>query len=294
MQIFHASEVSPDGRGLVCRQSRLQGVISALVIGGILTAVPLFTWYHEVHWLVWTLSGSFAVLIVPMVVSDAAARFRPSNWLLWLDADGLWLNLRSYQTVTAADLPTVARLRYDEIASASKHVETYILPGQRKNRTVRHREQSLDLRLKRPDGGVLRAALVQERHHPGKGKTYAGGITVTTRAALFPISVPADDAARILWRGGQGHFASPSLTKVLRELETQGVAIGEPTSFDRPRYDTLAEPEFDDLVRHLAGSTGGLSAVTLLRDRRGLSTTEARTIVDGIVAGRPLPVGREQ
>lgn len=287
MQILPASDVLPDGRGLICRQSRLGGVVSALVLGGILVAIPAFTWYHRTHWLIWTISGAFAALVVPMIVSDAAARFRRTNWLLWLDPDGVWINLRSYQTGHDSDPPTVVRLRYDEIASAGKHLETYTLPGPRQGRTVQHRDHSLDLRLKEADVQPLRAALVQERNHPGKGRTYPGGITVTTRASLFPVSVPADGLVRVLWRSGQGHFAAPRLAAVLRELECRGVPIGEPTRLDRPRWDTLPEAELEQMLRHLAGSTGGLAAVSLLRERRGLSTTEARRYVGALAGEQP-------
>ena len=127
MQIHPASDVIPDGRGFIARQSRFQGVVAAVVMTGILGGIPVVTWYFGAHWLLWTISGGIALLIVPLIVSDAAARFRRTNWLLWLDPDGLWINLRSYQTGHDGDPPTVVRLRYDEIASAAQRVETYLL-----------------------------------------------------------------------------------------------------------------------------------------------------------------------
>jgi len=288
MQIHPASGVAPDSRGLVGRQSRLQGVVSALVMGGVLVGIPAATWYFGAHWLFWIVSGGLALLIVPLIVADAAARFRRTNWLLWLDPDGIWINLRSYQAARDGDPPTLVRLRYDEIASAAKRVETYLLPGS-KGGSVRHREQSIDLRLNQPGTKELRVALENERNHLGKGRTYAGGITVTTRACLYPVSAPEDDLVRILWRSGHGHHASPSLAAVLRELEGHGVPIGEPTQLDRGRLDGLSDAELSDLVRHLAGSGGGLAAAKLLQERCGLTTTEARREIDAITGKQPPP-----
>lgn len=288
MQIHPASDVVPDGRGFVGRQSRFQGVVAAVVMTGILCGIPAVTWYYDAHWLLWTISGGIALLIVPLIVSDAAARFRRTNWLLWLDADGLWINLRSYQTGRDGDPPTVVRLRYDEIASAAQRVETYLLPAS-KGGTVRHRERSIDLRLKQPGTEELRAALEGERNHLGKGRTYAGGITVTTRACLYPVSAPENDLVRVLWRSGQGHHASPSLAAVLGELESHGVPIGEPSALDRGRLDGLSEAELHDLVRNLAGSGGALAAAKLLKERCGLTTAEARREVDAITGKQPPP-----
>ena len=90
-----------------------------------------------------------AALIVPLVLADALAKFRSTNWLLWLRPDGLWINLRSYQNRHLPEAATVLHLPYEEIAVAHRHIETWSTPANpvRPHGHPTGKQESLELHL---------------------------------------------------------------------------------------------------------------------------------------------------
>src|SRR5437868_14972350 len=87
--------------GVCCRQSRLRGVLGALAFTAILIGAAFLTRHFGAPWFMWGAFAVLAVLVVPAAFRDVLARFRPTNWVLRVDAEGLWINLRSYRTRAA-------------------------------------------------------------------------------------------------------------------------------------------------------------------------------------------------
>ncbi len=133
--------------GLSCRQSPLRGLVGSLIVCAFLIGT-VFLWRRLGTWFVWGSYAVLAALLAIWFIADALAKFRSTNWLLWLCPDGLWINLRSYQNPHLPEAATVLHLPYDEIACARRHVETWSTPGARGGLTVTQwKQESLELSL---------------------------------------------------------------------------------------------------------------------------------------------------
>lgn len=253
--------------GVCCRQSRLRGVVGALIwllilVGGV------FFWRHMgAPWFVWAGWAVLAGLFVPVVVRDTRAKFRPANWVVRVGPDGLWVNLRSLQTRTAAEGVTVARVSYDEIDHAHRHIDTWTTPTEEASLASCHwKLESLDLHLVSGDTQVLTRALARER--------------VASKGASPSVTIPAPGVIRIAWRGpGLNHDVVPALDRVLTEMGAR-VTVTAMTRTDRPDWTKLGEAELDEQIQLLVrwGDPWG-GASQLLRRRRGYSGTEAHKFV---------------
>jgi hypothetical protein len=289
MRIHYESDLVPDGRGLCCRQSRLTGVISTLVFGGMLIALPAFVLGSGGPWYVWASGGVIGLLVVPIVVSDTAARFRKTNWLMWVVDDRLWINLRSYETGCDGDPPTIVEIPLGEIAAVGQRVETYTTLGTGPGRTVPRRDVSLELCLHSGETEELKAALLEERRHPGRKKSwFGGGVSVTTRATHFPVSLPDASTIRITYRTSLGPYLSPRPRRVLAELEQNGVLIAEPARVDRAAWNTLGDGELIREVVRLADAGAKIDAVKVLAQARDMKTADARRLVQELSGGAPV------
>src|SRR5262249_37937381 len=79
---------SPKNRGQVagvrCRQSPLRGLVGALVVCAFLIGLVLLLRHRGVPWFAWGGCAVLAALLVPLMIADALAKFRSTNWVLWL------------------------------------------------------------------------------------------------------------------------------------------------------------------------------------------------------------------
>lgn len=256
------------GDGLCCRQSRWRGVVSGLVFCSILIGLPVVCWHWGLPWFVWGACALVAALIVPLVVLDAVAKFRATNWLMWVRPDGLWINLRSYQNRHLPEAATVLHLSFDEIASAHQHIEIWSTPADPAGTTpVEWIQQSLELTLASGDTREIAKALADERRR-----------RATIRGLHQPVTVPMAGVIRIAWRG-TGDDASPSLNRVLYELKER-VKVTERTRTKRPDWTKLSEAELDDLIAQLLRSGDDIEASQLLIRRRGYSSNEAHKFLE--------------
>src|SRR5687767_9655939 len=120
--------------GTCCRQAPLRGLVGSLIVCACFIGAAVLVWQRGFHWLVWGFCAALAALVVPLMMADALAKFRPTNWLLRLGPDGLWINLRSYQNRHLPEAATVLHLPYGEIGRAHRHVETWSTPQDRVGR----------------------------------------------------------------------------------------------------------------------------------------------------------------
>ena len=266
MKLLSVTEIGQVA-GVCCRQSRLRGVGGALIwliilVGGI------FFWRHfGAPWFVWGGWAVLAVLFVPVVVRDTRAKFRPTNWVVRVEPDGLWINLRSLQARAAAEAATVVRVNYDEIDHAHRHIDTWTTPMEESSLASCHwKLESLDLHLVSDDTRDAARALARER--------------AASKGASPSVTVPAPGVLRIAWRGpGLNHDVVPALDRVLAEMSSR-VTVTDTTRTDRPDWNKLSEAELDEQIQHLVrwGDPWG-GASQLLRRRRGYSGTEAYKFV---------------
>lgn len=254
--------------GMCCGQAPLRGLVGSLIFCAILIGLVFLLWQQGFPWFAWGWVAVFVALLVPWLLYDALAKFRSTNWLLWLGLDGLWINLRSYQNPHLPEAATVLHLPYEEIASARRHLETWSTPSEPSSTRGTHwKQESLELSLTSGETREIAKALADER-----------GRRAVIRGTHQAVTVPAAGVVRIAWRG-PGNDVVPPLTRVLDELSRR-VKVDEPTRMDRAHWLELSEAELDELVAQLVRSGDDLEASQLLIRRRGCSATEAHKLVE--------------
>jgi hypothetical protein len=278
MKLHRQCDVTPDGTGFLCRQGRLAGTINATVLSTILIGATVFWWRVNAPWFVWGLCGLVSIVLVPMILGDAIAKFRSTNWLVWIRPDGLWINFCSYQDQGPKDTHTIVQFNYREIAEAFQITERYT-ESNGQGRTNFYTLKSLDLRLGHGDTQDLQSAIGENRRRTPTPQSYFGGIHVTTRPTQYPVSLPEDDLIRIQWRGKIGLWVAPNVSKALDEL-SKYVKIAEPARLQRKEWREMTDEEFDAKVLELVQAGSRMDAINLLIDRRGFSTTEAHQFVE--------------
>lgn len=265
--------------GVCCRQSPLRGAVGGLVLGAAFIGVAGLCKYSGFPWPVWGGCAVVAALVVPFILLDVLAKFRASNWLVWVRPDGLWINLRSYQNHHLPEAATVLHLSYGEVARAHRHTETWTTPSEPNSLASTHwRQESLDLHLASGDAGPVVEALIEERNRAAPQRVLPGGVRVSSKGPQQSVTVPEEGVVRLAWRGA-GHGVVPSLARVLDEL-SHHVEVAEPTRLDRPDWNKLSDAELDELVARLVRSGETLDASQLLMRRRGYSATEAHKFLE--------------
>src|SRR5262249_42667739 len=150
---------------------------------------------------------------------EAVVRFRPTNWVLRVDPDGLWINLRPLHARPAAGADTAVHLSYAEIVRVRQHVDTWSTPSTSTGAT-QWKQKSLELHLASGDTRRLARALAEAR--------------ASNKNAPVFVTLPAPGVIEVAWLG-LGHDVTPGLRRVLAELG-QRVALAEPTRTDRPDW----------------------------------------------------------
>ena len=278
MKLHRGCDVSLDGIGLVCRQTRLGGLAMALLISTVLLSFPVALWWFQIPWLFVVPAALFSLLVVGFFISDVRARFRPTNWVLWIRPDAIWVNLRSYQDHNPLDSPSVVELADRDIACLRRHVERYSVSDS-EGRPVSHKLESLDFELRQPDTSELAAALAEIRHRRQPEVEYLAGIRGRSGVTLYSVSLPQPNLLRIAWHGGQGHAVTPRLRRVLAELANR-VTIDEPTQHQTPDASQIDEGELDAQILSLVEAGNHIDAIKLLVQRHGYTLTEAKRFVD--------------
>ena len=285
MQLLRAKDLNPHADVRICRQGRLAGTVGISVLVAILAGAPVFWWRVGMPWFIWGLCALLAVVVVPLLIGDLLAKFRPTNWLLRYGPKGIWIHLRSYQQTGPEEGLSVVHLEYNEITAVGEHVERYTTPsGSSGSSSTQHKLHSLDIRLNHDQTQELADALDAQRQQKSPERVYLGFITVLSRPTHFAVSLPDAETIRIAWYGGHNNWVSPSLRKVLQDL-SRYVQRAEPTRYERGDWRQLSEAELDEQILQLVQSGDRIEAMQILVRRRGLSTTDAHRFVEEL-AGR--------
>jgi hypothetical protein len=216
-----------------------------------------------------------------MLLGDLAAKFRATNWLLWVRQDGLWINFRSYQDQSSNDDASVLFLSYDEIVQVRKHSEKYTTPGSQGG-SVQYSLHSFEIELAHQNTESLAKALAENRRREQPQRFYFG-IGVRSRPSHFPVSLPAAGKIRIAWRGGVGNWVAPSLAHVLREL-AHHARVAESCRQVHSDWSEMSKPELENRILSLVQAGATLDAINILVKRYGYSATRARHFVDDLIA----------
>lgn len=287
MKLYRSSEVPVDAPGMICCESRLVGVVRAIVWSGLLVLPVVLGWKSGYPWVA-GIGAMLLLVMVPLLVRDVASQFRGTNWVLRICSDGVWINLQTYRDKPSEAL-SVVRLDYQEIASVGRHTEKCSTPSEMTTSSSQGaaggdtlwKDLFLEFRLTQEETGELRAVLNQLRARsvPGQGSSGAP----KPGSWFFPVWLVAPDALRVTWVSGHGHVIAPRLGQALAELETY-VQQAEPTARERPNWRKLSVPEVDELAHELIHVHGAhAEAVALLVRAAGITDPQARTLVQRMI-----------
>jgi hypothetical protein len=279
MKLCRADEVPESSTGHWFRESRVAGVVRFLVFSGLLLIAPILGWHYGYSIVFW---GGIvvALLLFPLLLGDVAAQFRPGNWVLCIDADGVWINLRSYRDRPADDA-SVVRLTFGEIATAARHTEVYSTPSKTAGPgsqgavggSTLWRDEFLELRLAQAVTDELVATLNRLRHPAATGE--GNPRRLPPRPKHFTVWLAKSTVLRVAWISGHGHVVTPPVSEALRHLDGH-VHLGEAVIHERPSWRNLTPAEADELARELIQVQGAsIDASTLLVRAGGLSSSEA-------------------
>ncbi len=292
MRLYRQNEVPEDEQGLLCRQSRLAGVVRLIFWCGLLAAFPVSGWHFGKPLLLW-IGLAVAALLIPLALRDLAAQFRPTNWLMQIGSDGVWINLRSYRDRDIMpDAPSVVRLDYGEIARVGQHTEAYTTPSEPTADTpTEWQDKFLEIELTHDKTGEMKAALNDLRFPPLPARPPSGRVRV--RGHVSPVWLVSPTVIRVGWVSGHGPVIAPQMATALARLETW-VRVAPPSRRERPNWRKLTPEEATDLARELVHVHGAIfEATTLLVRAAGISHGEASAQVrqfeeEGIALG-PMP-----
>lgn len=218
------------------------------------------------------------VILAPLSLVIVAVSFlpalRPTNWVVKVRGDRLYVMLRNYRNRhLPTDGPVIASFEMREIESVGEQKKEMSAPGTSKGKRTVWSERSLELRLKDPVPEEFHLALECERSRkpPETGRVRA--------ANYYPSPISIDGRTiHIRWKG-QHDALRPSLVRALEVLGGQ-VPVHGVEVLDRRNPEQLSDQEFDVLILDLCQSGKSIAAAKLLRERRGYSLTEAKKFID--------------
>ena len=270
MRLVRAADVAPDPRERVFRYSPVRAVLAATTIAAAGVALVVEAPAGEAGWVCDWIG---MILLVGVLVPRrfVLARFRPSNWLVRLRDDGLYLQLRSYlnHRFPAGD-PTVLVLPFEEIQSARLVRERMQVETRREVSEQRRRLVELEMS---GDTTVLARALAAEMaREPGNG--------VSTVYRHYPVRLVSPTTIRIEW-------GVVPRAEVLLDALGRRTAVAAPLDVveDLTRLDKASGEAQDAALRTLVATGQSIAAIDAVRRIRRCSLAEAKAVVDCLAAG---------
>ena len=278
MQLMRLADAPLDRRDRVFQYSKPRAVAGALLLSGIAFGVTLFGWLKGL-WLAYYVA---AVIVIYLLILQKlfTARFRPTNWLVRMTADGLFIKFRSYLNHGFPDEDlTVVFIPYSDIRSAKLIKERQELPDRdqanRKASTVRTR-RFVELELA-DNMDRLAAALTNESKRVF-AKPNQGGAAVSARYQHLPLRLSSPNTVRIEWG------VVPAARNLLDALTRHTlVRPASNTAKDFAHLEGLQRKEQEARLLELAESGDMIGAVALARQLYAYDLTTAKEFIDSLI-----------
>jgi hypothetical protein len=277
MQLMRVADVPENSREQVFYYSRFYALGGALLLVAIAGGLIIFARLKGV----WPAHFVAAFILVCVLIFQkvVTARFRPTNWLVRMTDDGLFVKFRSYLNFLFPDLDlTVVFIPYSDLRSAKRVKERQALPSQdgqaRGAPSVRTR-RFIDLELA---GNLepLATALANESKRVF-AKVVDGGASASTRYQHLPVKL-SDNVLRIEW------FAVPSARTLLDALTRHTLVQPDAQSAkDYTNLQTLGRKEQESRLLELAESGDIIGAVAMARKLYSYDLTTAKDFVDSLL-----------
>lgn len=288
MKLLQTGDQDIDWEAVVCRQSPSKQVTGGIIIAALLTFCPLMWWWLDAPIWVIVMCLITAILIVPICLGEAIAALKKTNWLMAIQADGIWINLRSFRNRKFSPALTVVHLPWSDLESAAA---TDGLTRLSWNTGSVGRIAFLELQLaQHVQTDELLEAVMQEMERRSLPKKFAG-IESTGRSRHVPIQLTEDRRLQFAWRSPMDAI-TPTLPEALRELgrelkiDESPAPAGTVISMTAPSV-TNNSPEriaaLNTEVLELAELGQLLDAIRLYRVRTGCGLKEARDSVNDLL-----------
>lgn len=276
IRLVQESDVPVNEHDFVCRGSRWGRLFAAvtftaLCAAAFVTAMELPAWSSE-----WAgIEGVFyplgVFLLLPVYLSwrSFLAMTKPTNWVLRANLEGIYLRYRSPLNgdfpgePVALFLPRGA-IRY--IAKSNIRWRQIDSDGDHSSMKI----DCLDVHLRNCDLTFLRDALTLERNRRLPGFLGTRGVF-----RHYPVNVADDRIIRVEW-SSQQFSTTPNLHDTVERLSRHYMVA------DMSPLMPVVRTAEEDLIS-LAESGQVVQAVKLAKDHYGLSTTEAKHFVDGLL-----------
>ncbi len=276
IQIMHTADVPQTPRDRVYKASRLHAGIVVLGILGICGFMVYNRW--PTPRLSYWISG-IIVLLLYVLRGLVTSRFHPSNWLVRLGDEGIFIHLRSYlnEKYLSPEDPTVAFVGFGDIRSA-RLVRECVETRDAQNRTQRQYVHWVEFDLA-ADPAPLADAIDAEYGRPGIEVKHWYG----TSSSLFrdyPAMMQNRNIVRVHWN------AVPRASSFLATI-SQRVAIAEPVkmSEDFTNLQNLPREQQDERLRRLARRGQTNAAVYMARRLHSSDLTSAVKYVRALSGG---------
>jgi len=257
-----------DGHQRVFRYSPARALCAVAAAVGAIAGLAAFAWQRR-SWLALYIA---VVLLLILVITRrlALARMRPTNWLVQMDDDRLFIQFRSYLNhhFPVGD-PTVLVLPYGEIRSARAVRRSRRIPDGTRSGSETRVQRLAELEL-REDTTPLAGALAAERQ-----KTAPGAATWRH----YPVRLASPTQLEIDWGVVPGVDA-------FMDLLGDHVEVATPArvSQDDVALQGLDRKEIERRLRDLAQGGEIMAAISVARRFHPMSLTEAKRYVEGLAA----------
>lgn len=285
MQLMRMGDVPKTGRDKLYRYSPSRAMSGVIIILSICAGLILFGRQKHIF-LPYYIAGIF-LLIVLAYQRVVIARFRPSNWLLRMTDNGLYIQFRSYLNYhfNTGDL-TVVSIPYPEIRSVGLVRQVQQIPDQRHTtQTKIRRLVALELSA---DPAPLEQALTIERARkaPKVARWYGSSSTAYEH---YPVSVVLPATVQLEWGVVPG---SKIFVNDLRKY----IAIAPPTSTsqkqDYAHLNKLSREEQEERILGLAEQGDIIAAIQIARELYSYDLVGAKAFVEGLIKNKVDKEGR--
>jgi len=277
MRFYDIKSYSHSADSVVFRNKKLSAVFGGIIVLSFM-ALLIICWHRGktppfASFVIWT-TELFLLLCLGLSVKLLRQATLPTNWLMAIARDGLYLKYRSYlnDKLPAEDMQIV-RLEYDEILSCCTVVRQETVLSLNKSRRTKIIGT---LELSAPAACIeqLQQALHQERNTHKHKNRRAGAVF-----SDYPITIH-NQAVRIIFNN-----IRPSIYAAAEMLRQKGVAVlegrNEKTDLSRKAADT---DDVDKDILSMAQRGDTIAAISVIRQTYDTDIAEAKKYLEDLMA----------
>ncbi len=276
MQLMRMADVTATDRDRTFAYSRSRALLDSIILVIAAVTAAVLSWVNH-SWLGYDLAA--VVLLSSLIFRKmVSARFRPSNWIVRLTDQGLFIKFRSYLNdhFPEHDL-IVVFIAHSEIRSARLILQRQEVPdrddGSRPT-AITKKQKLVEVELS-SETKELSDALARERARALDGKNLG---KISARFHHLPVRLAAPDRLQIEWN------VEPNAPTFLDALSHHTlIRPTQETEKDFVHLETLSRAEQESRLLQLVESGDKISAITRALRLYNYDLTQAKDFVEELV-----------